>query len=169
MAEIPVERKSGFPGWLIALLVLALLALLAWWLLADDDEVVEEDLVDNDPVEQVAPAVVTSLAALQAIPADQLPGTEVRLDGVPVQSVESDAGYWIGTSETDRMYVLLNEVATPGTDTEGRVDVNEGSMVSLTGTVRSAAEEMPEAGLVVPDGVENYIWASDTNVVEEAS
>ena len=190
MAEIPVEKKGGMPWWVWLLLAL-LVALLLWWLLDNDDE---REQVAAAPYEEVAAPVdagttlpadtgavagttaaagsagdtasgpITDLAAFGgATAASTLAGRQVELSGVPVLEMVSDAGFYIGSSPADRVYVLLDEQKTPNTPGEGRVNVNKGQTIGLSGTVRSAADGAP-TGLVLPQGVERYIWANSVTI-----
>ena len=59
-----------------------------------------------------------------------LAGQAVTATGVAVQSVPSDEGFWLGTSETDRVWVQLTEV--PG---ESPFQVEPGALVDLTGSL----------------------------------
>lgn len=167
MAEIPIERKSGVPWWVWLLAALLIVALL-WWLL-DDGDGAETAYTDAPvatgtmPTETVTPPAITSLAAI-ARPDAAIDGRAVNLDGVAVQQVISDAGFWIGASADERVYVLLNEQRTPGTPTEGRVDVNPGQTVNIDGTVRSSTEGLGQ-GLVLPEGVTDFIWADSVEIV----
>jgi hypothetical protein len=54
---------------------------------------------------------------------------------VRVQSVPADEGFWVGTSETDRLWVQLT-----GTRGESDYTVKAGDIIEFTGTVTSAAE-----------------------------
>lgn len=184
MAEIPLEKKGGIPWWVWLLLALLVAALL-WWLLDDRDE---PEQVAAAPYEQVAPAAdadavgatptttapapgagaasgpITDLAAIAGAAASgEIVGRQVELNGVPVLEMVSDAGFYIGSSPAQRVYVLLDEQKTPNQPGEGRVNVNKGQTVGLSGTVRSAAEGVP-SGLVLPQGVERYIWANSVTV-----
>ncbi len=44
--------------------------------------------------------------------------------------------FWVGPSEKQRLFVVLGEERTAGTATEGKVDVERGQTVTLTGVVR---------------------------------
>ena len=185
MAEIPVEKKSGVPWWVWLLLALLVAALL-WWMLDDDDapeqvaaapyeEVaapVEADAVLGPQTTTAAPPAgataasgpITDMGAIAgATAAGEIVGRQVELDRVPVLEMVSDAGFYIGSSPSDRVYVLLDEQKTPNQPGEGRVNVNKGQTIGLTGTVRSAADGAP-TGLVLPQGVERYIWAERVTI-----
>ena len=184
MAEIPVEKKGGIPWWVWLLLALLVAALL-WWMLDDDDA---PEQVAAAPYEEVAapaatdPVVgpqtttaapstgtassgpITDMAAIGgAAAAGEVVGRQVELNNVPVLEMVSDAGFYIGSSPTDRVYVLLDEQKTPNQPGEGRVNVNKGQTIGLSGMVRSAAEGVPK-GLVLPQGVDRYIWAERVTI-----
>ena len=176
MAEIPIERKSTIPWWVWALLAALLLALLVWWI-SDDDEVddaevvattapvVETDTGVAAPVDDTAETgAITELSAITSGTAASLIGREVRLTGVTAGSVPEDAGFWIADASGQRVWVVLDEVRTPDTQIEGRVDVDEGDAVDIMGTLRSVSEQPTGAALPgptapLPDGVDYYIFA----------
>ena len=189
MVEIPVEKKGGIPWW-VWLLAALLLAALLWWLLDNDREAREPvetagyeqvaepqagdpaavAIVGTDPAttnqaagQGAAAGAITSLATIAgASSPNEVVGRSVELQRVPVAEMVSDAGFYVGSGSTDRVYVLLNEQRTPNTPIEGRVNVNKGQTVNLSGTVRSAADV--DQGLVMPAGVDRYIWAETVQV-----
>ena len=191
MAEIPVEKKSGIPWWVWLLLALLIAALL-WWLLDDGDEPeqvaaapyeevaapadagaapiapVDADATAGSTTADAAagaasPGVIRDLSAVRGADASgEIVGRQVELSSVPVLEMVSDAGFYIGSSPADRVYVLLNEQETPNQPGEGRVNVNKGQTIDLSGAVRSAAD-VP-AGLFLPQGVERYIWAQRVTI-----
>lgn len=185
MAEIPVAKKAGIPWW-VWLIPALLIALLLWWILDDDDEVEQVPVAGYE--QSVDPADLNAIAVVPVVPADnvsagnpasgpitdlaavrgagnvgEIAGRPVELNGVPVLEMVSDAGFYIGSSEADRVYVLLNEQETPNTPIEGRVDVNKGQTIGLSGTVKAASEGVP-TGLVLPKGVDRYIWAQSVTI-----
>jgi hypothetical protein len=182
MAEIPVEKKSGIPWWVWLLLALLLLALL-WWLLTDDDEVepvvVDDDAAliadpDDDGAPELTDAVdgnaITDLSLIASRADGSLEGRPVRLTGVRAGSVPEDAGFWLipaeGGTDRDRVWVVLEEVLTPDTPIEGRVDVDEGDLVDVVGVMRRAESGAPEGAAIpgptanLPDGIPHFIYAS---------
>ena len=67
-----------------------------------------------------------------------------------VQSVPADEGFWVGTSENDRLWVQLT-----GTRGESDYKVKEGDAVDFTGTVKPAAKGFAaEAGVTAPEGAD---------------
>lgn len=184
MAEIPVQKKGGVPWW-VWLLLLALVAVLLIWWIADDDEV-ETAAVDPVATETVAPIVpndtnamqvtadgpITDLAMLTGSIDPAWEGRQVQLTRVPVQSVVGDASFWVGTSETSRVYAVLTEERTPNTPIEGEVDIDTGDVVNLAGTIRSGSAPLEGAAMgtptdPLPQGVERYIIVSSADVVEQ--
>ncbi|MET1755825.1 hypothetical protein ABVV53_10195 [Novosphingobium sp. RD2P27] len=170
MVEIPVERKSGgVPWWVWVLLVVVALGLLIWW--ASDDEVVpvETETAAVVAVPPAGPTAVTDISMLlPQIPADFV-GREVQLNGVQVQEVVGDVGFWIGPSAEQRIYAVLTEERTPETAMEGEADVNAGAMADITGTIRTREEVL--RGLAVgstaqdlPSGVDRFIVVSNYQV-----
>lgn len=178
MAEIPVEKKGGIPWWVWLLLALLLLALL-WWLLTRDDEevavvepvapaVVETDtgVLPAEPVvADTAAGPITDLTTITSTTDSSLVGREVRLTGVTAGPVPDDAGFWLVGAGGERVWVVLQEVRTPNTPIEGRVDVDEGDTVDVVGTYTDDASARQGAAIPgptkpLPDGVTKYILAS---------
>ena len=60
-------------------------------------------------------------------------GKAAQARSVPVQSVVADEGFWVGTSETDRIFVFF---AADNAGTESRVQVEEGQTISFDGMVK---------------------------------
>ena len=69
-----------------------------------------------------------------------LVGKRVRLTNMKVQSVVGDRTFYVGPSESQRVFVVLDQVKTPNTATEGRYDINAGQTISINGIV----EKMPD-------------------------
>lgn len=191
MAEIPVEKKSGVPGWLWALLALILLALVVWWFVsqADDaevdgtpEEIEQTELLDGDDdfgvleepngSEEAATAVaaagpveaLTGVAALSAL-GDKI-GRNVSMDSAAVNRVIGDEGFTIGEGDNETL-VMFDERPTPNTPQEGHVDVNPGSQVKLRGNVRElAVSDLPESVRTDLEGKNPaYIFADLVEVV----
>ena len=175
MAEIPIEKKGGSKWWLWLLLLLAVILLL-WLFLGndDDEEPLDEPMVAEAPVDtgtDLSSGPITSLAMLTGTTDGSLVGRDVRLNGVPVGDVEGDASFWITGDDGNRVYVILDEIATPDTAIEGQVDVDAGDSVDIVGTVRSASEGAPEDAAMgtptdpLPEGITQYILAQSATVV----
>lgn len=196
MTEIKVERdsKGGALWWLWALLALLVIAALLWWLLDDDDDaervrepVVAEAVVAPAPIAPAgnmgadanmaaanrtaagaANGPITDASMLFGGIDDSMVGRSVQLSGVPVMQVVSDAGFWIGESDQRRTFVVLNEQRTPNTATEGRVDVNQGQRISLSGTVRTKEEALRGLAMgddaKLPKGVNHFLVAERVQV-----
>ena len=153
MAEIPVEKKSGL-GWLWILLALLLLALLAWLLLSGDDDEVEPVVA-----EPVAEAPLLPPAGALVV------GENIDLDGVEVTELAGDMAFYID-HEGQRVPVFFDEVPTPGTPTEGQLDINQGSILNIDGEVRAATDTLPEgADPSILGTSQNYIFANDIEIV----
>lgn len=166
MAEIPVERKSGNSlWWLWLLLALLIVGLLIWWAMdngEEDDEALRD--VDTMTVEQVQPGGVleplTDPAAAAGEPASNLDGRQVRLTNVTVQSVVSDAGFWLDAGQNQRVFAVLTEEMSPNQPGEGIARVNEGATIDLTGTIRTGTPDQQLAAngnTTIPQGVDRYI------------
>jgi hypothetical protein len=176
MAEIPVEKKSSMT-WLWVLLGLLLAALLLWWLLADDDdeavdpagvETMQVDTMTTDGLatggvatDPAAAGPITDMSMLMPAIAPEMVGREVRLEGVQVQEVVSDIGFWVGPSSDQRIFAVLSQEATPGTPTEGEADVNTGARANVTGTIRTRQEVMQGLAqgdvMNLPQGVDRFL------------
>lgn len=173
MAEIPVERKSAFPWW-IAILAAIIVAALAWWWIADDKEV-GEPLAPPAATGETAGTPGGPLTTIEAIftSADPttLVGRQVALTSVPVQAVPGDRIFMVGPAADRAVMVLLDETPTPGTPVEGRVEVNAGQIVSLTGVVRAASDlgNNPAAAAAMPSGQDIYILTDSVQVVEPSA
>ena len=150
MAEIPVEKKSG-KGWLWALLALLIIALIAWMLLGDDGD----EPVDTTETVATAPMGTGVLEI----------GESVDLENVLVTSLAGDMAFNADVSGQN-MLVLFNQEQTPGDAVEGEYDINEGSTVNIEGSVRSAAEPLPEGVTAqIPAGTDRYIFADTIEMV----
>ncbi len=176
MAEIPVEKKSGFPWWLLLLLA-AILVVALIWLLADDDEeavvadpVVVEESMATIPADQTtdefgAGETITDLGLIATTSDGSLEGRSVELTGVEAGSVPDDAGFWLNAPGGERIWVVLEEVRTPDTAIEGRVDVDEGDRLDVVGTIVNAREGSPAGAAIppptqpLPEGIDHFILA----------
>lgn len=169
MAEIPVERKSGIPWWVYLLLALSIVGLAVWLFSDNDPEVaavapVTTEVVTMSGVDATGP--ITELVTIAgAADGAVLAGRSVQLSTVPVQEVVSDAGFWVGSSPADRVYVVLDEQPSPDGGVEGQVNVNAGQIVTLNGgTVRSAADGSPVGTQSLPPGVRHFIHIPGSQV-----
>ncbi len=181
MAEIPVEKKSGFPWWLLLLLAALLIAALIWFLSGDDEEeivadpaLVEEPLAPIGTDELVTDGdAITDLDLIATTSDGSLEGRAVNLTGVEAGPVPDDAGFWLNASGGERVWVVLEEVRTPNTPIEGRVDVDEGDRVDVVGTIVSASDGSPPGAAIpgptepLPEGINHFILAE--RVTQSAS
>lgn len=158
MAEIPVQKKSGVPWW-VWLILAALIAAVLIWIFTADDTAQDADVAAtsadtemqmSDPLTGNAEAAdgsseaFTDLGTLLAASQGDLTGRNVDLTDVEVESLEGDMSFYIGSDERNRMLVVFEQVPTPRTATEGRLDVNEGDRVSLVGMITEVGD-LPEA------------------------
>ncbi|RDC60995.1 hypothetical protein HME9302_02212 [Alteripontixanthobacter maritimus] len=161
MAEIPVEKKSSM-AWLWWLLLLLGIAALLWWLLAAADN--DADVATVDPAmdetaitEPLDPAATAATAGM----ATYAIGDNVDLDGVRVIEATGDMAFTIDV-DGEPMLVLFDQQRTANTATEGRFDINAGSIVDIEGTVRSASDALPTGVTAdIPAGTEKYIYATE--------
>lgn len=177
MAEIPVEKKSGGIPWWVWLILALLIAALIWWFVANandnDAKINDNNVVAEQPMDDmnaVDPArmdsnggAITSMAGLMGAGAmTGMVGRDVQLTGVPVESLAGDMAFYVGDSSQNRTLVLFKE--KPEVPIEKRIDVNPGSMVDLTGTVRAAGDVPAGVTGKVPAGTDAYIYATIVDV-----
>ena len=171
---MPVGTPPSRRKWLVPLL-LALLAVIVLLLLLsrcgeDDDETASTpatpatatSAAPADPATATASAAPSGTAeqgTVSAAGADLLgaanvanlsanDGREAVGRAVRVQSVPADEGFWVGSSEQDRLWVQLT-----GTRGESDYKVKQGDTVDFTGTVTPAAQGFPaEVGLTDAEG-----------------
>lgn len=173
MAEIPVEKKSSASSsWIWWLLLLAGIIALLWWLFAEagEDEDLESDVVAVEAVDTTTgdatggATAITGLAGLAGL--GDMIGREVELSGVAVNEVVGDMGFTVGEGDNETL-VMWDEPRTPDTPMEGNVDVNPGSQVTVTGTVREYAGNVPESvSSEIAANTEAMMFASNVDVVE---
>lgn len=180
MADIPVTKKNSM--WWLWLLLLLIVGALIWWFV----EANEKTDVETAAVAPVAAQVATDQTATTAPVADTamndhtndlamltsaqiagMVGHEVHLKGVPVQSLAGDMAFYVGNDATSRVLVAFNEVPTPGTAMEGKIDVNPGSMVDIDGVVRSPSDpHPPSTTFTVPADATAYVFANNVKVLK---
>lgn len=148
MAQLDIQKKSSSSTlwWVIGVIVLALLA---WWLISafngPDNDVVSAGEV-TPPAAAVAPVATDELTDLGTVlsasnPAE-LAGRRMHLSGAMVQSVVSDRGFWVGTNENDRLFVVRTDQSAPSTPPDGAV--NQGQTVNVWGTLMSMPADMSQ-------------------------
>ena len=145
MAEIPVERKDGFPWWLLLVGAL-LLGLLLWMFLAsDNDDAVVAD-VDDDTI------YVASTEVNSAIDMDDLRVTELT----------GDMSFYATSDDGQRYFIVFDEVPTPGTPKEGLLDINVGNIVDVEGYIRDRNYTLPRTvKATIPAGESTFIYATE--------
>lgn len=163
------RKRGGWLWWLLGLLALLLLGALLLGLLGggDDDET---ETAQPTRSTEAAPAAGDSTGAaggsagavaggsltarnesLLPVPADGLAayGTETATGReVTVQSVVKDEGFWLGSSQQDRVYVEYG--GDVGANENQGVEPAVGDKVNLTGPVRPAPEN-PARTLNLPE------------------
>lgn len=189
--------------WLLtALLIGALLLWLLFALMGDDDERENVNAAPTVTASAVPPATpapsapapteptdtptgptgtpapggpITSLdVLLNPTDAAALAGRPVNITGAPVLDVTGDATFFVGQGPDQRVFVFLDEVRAPGTVVEGRVNVQAGQQVAITGEVRTLppnAERRQRFGLTDEQGplLENeeiYIYAQKVEIAQ---
>lgn len=139
MAEGPGTTKRFGWLWIAVLAALAVLALI--WIFTDEDDAATDPadlaaettpaITTAGPVDVVAVSEVAMLANIQP-----MIGRDVEFTDVAVNRVIGDEGFTVGEGDAETL-VMFDERPTPDTPMEGHVDVNPGSRVTLSGTVRS--------------------------------
>ena len=79
---------------------------------------------------------VTDVLVLVPVPGPQeLVGRAVQLEGLPVQAVVSDKGFWVGPRRGEQVFIRLKEVSPDGASTEHDVTVRQGQRLTIFGRV----------------------------------
>jgi len=63
-------------------------------------------------------------------------GNRVQLTDLKVHSVVGDRTFWIGPSDKQRLFVVLDKSLDQPVQQEWRLDINEGQTVAISGEVR---------------------------------
>lgn len=158
MAEIGIQEKRGGSSWIWWVIGLVILALVIWWFVGmkDRDGDANVGAVTTVPsVVETAPAMgidgnagvangpVTDLTTLTgATSASELTGRQVVLTGVPVASVVSDKGFWVGneTAAGNELFVVRGNQNAAYTAPDGAVDA--GKSVNIYGTVQAMPADL---------------------------
>ena len=98
-------------------------------------------MMTNTNTTTVTGGEITDFAMLENTANPQtLVGKTVNLNNLKVQSVVGDRTFYVGPSASQRVFIVMDEMATPNDKTEGKYDITAGQTInSLTGTV----EKMP--------------------------
>lgn len=176
MANIPVRpAKRGVPWWLWALIVLALLAVLAYVFLLNDDAPEAADRTDADTSAEVAPPPATDDRLTALPPADdpdpdRYVGRTVRLDRARVARVLGDSAFTVQGDGGHEWVVVLDEptgVSTAGSS--AGFAVASGDVIRLDGTLRRAdGGAVPEAARSALSEGSLYVAASAADVTPAA-
>lgn len=188
MADIPVEKRGGTPWWywLVGLLVLAGVI----WLVAElfDAEPDEDELGAAEDIEEPETAEPDTAAGdlimdvallLDAEDPQALAGRRVQLSDLRVTSVVGDSTFYVSPQDAEeerRFLVALDEqIPAPPEDVEGRYDVTEGQIVSLSGTVHELTRREPETWGITGAEAEQmlddeiYLRAQQLDITQEAN
>ncbi len=185
MADNFTEPKRRY-GWVWAIVTIGMFLGLIFWFFNLGDE-----LNDTPPTieEEITSLQVDQQAELIDITADpiivratelnelaeffgsnrigELVGRDVDLQGVPVESVRGDMSFWIGENADRRVFVVFDQVPTPTTAMEGRVDVDPDDSVNIKGEVLRADNLPDDVTADIPMGVDAFVYASE--LTKEAS
>lgn len=166
-------RKKGWLPWLLGLLALLLVGGLLIALLSggdDEDKAAKTQTTQTQAdatADQATPAggatdgdagtLTVAGTSLLPPPGDltQYVGETATGENVVVQSVAGQQGFWVGTSEQDRVYVEYGAKAG-GTEEGAAFKPQVGQKVNLEGPVRPAPEQ-PGRTLRVPVADEKLI------------
>lgn len=124
-----VRRNRGGLGWLLPLLLLALVVGAAAWMMNRDDD--PNRTVDRDAtVGTSGTNAASTAAALGALE----PGSDVNLTRVRITDVVGDRTFWVGDGD-NRALVIIPEDRTAQTGRESRERFMKGQEVSVAGRV----------------------------------
>ena len=169
------RRRGGVPWWvwLLGLLALGLIGFMIFAGLTGDSEAGSAGTAAEGagaaPAEGTVSAEGTDLLPIASSDGDltQYEGRSVEARSVPVESVVSDEGFWVGNSVEERVFVRL---ALEG---ESGPDVDAGDRVDLSGTMTSAPDGFAESLGVTPeegaDQLEQQGTYIEANEIEEAA
>ena len=171
----PVGTPSGRRRWLLAVLALVALAALLLGLVRCS---ADRAGVDAPGIPAVSTAVIPGAGAAAAPTAPvagsltagadslfdaarsgdrglaALAGQTATGHAVPVQSVPADEGFWIGSSDSDRVWVQFT------TGAESAVTITPGQLLDLHGpVVTHGADFAAKAGVAAADGAEQLTRA----------
>ena len=145
MAEIPVEKKEGFPWWLLLLGAL-LLGLLLWMFLGSDNDA--DVIADNDTTYVASNATSVNSA--------------VSMDDVVVTELTGDMSFYAENAAGEEYFIVFDETPTPGTAKEGMLDINVGNTLDIDGYVRDRSYSLPATvNASIPSGESTFIFATD--------
>ncbi len=147
------KRKSrkGIVWLVLGLAALALLALLLILLIDGGKEKPAPQAGGPPPAQQGAPSAQPTAGGQPVALRDLRPqvGQTASAQAAVVQAVNPNEGFWVGTSQTDRVYV---EYGGDVGETEATFVPQVGQKVNLTGPVRAAPKDPGERlNLTPPD------------------
>lgn len=118
-------------------------------------------------------AITDAGTILNASDRSALVGRQVQLSDMRVVDVVGDRSFYVAPSadapENQRLFVVLNEMPTPGTPgTEGRYDVTEGQVVSIDGVFRATGDSAFAGSEIegLPSGMNAVIHAQSLNITQ---
>lgn len=168
MANIPVRKKSSSSlSWLWLLLALVVLAVIAWWIWGGTNN--RNQQVNTAPVsaQPSTGGTVNSTAALTDSPLTSLIGRDVAINGAPVESLAGDMAFYVGANADQRVLVVFNQQPSPNSSREGKLDINPGSHVNISGVVRSSRDPLPQGvHASLPSSVAAYVYANELSIAK---
>ncbi len=178
MANIPVERKGGIPGWVWALLALLLVILLFALLGPGCGDEVDDDLILEDTT-----ALYTEPAPMTTTPtpyneldfegpadlsdvnmlfergrAGNIVGQRIRFSDVVVSDVAGDSTFYV-TNGTERALVVLQGLRESQSGmgcADGRYCIEDGQTIDMVGRVESMDANMGQQWNLRTDAAPNY-------------
>jgi hypothetical protein len=127
------RKRRAWLGWLLGLLALVLLGLLLIAVLSGDED---------GGAGTAGGSLTAGDQSLLPVPSGGLSGDETDTATgrqVTVQSVVKDEGFWVGTSQSDRVYVEYG--GDVGANENQGFEPAVGDKVNLTGEMRPAPED----------------------------
>ena len=95
----------------------------------------------------------TALLPVPATGLSPLSGTDVRAEGVTVESVVADEGFWVGSSAEERVFVFLTPQARTRQG-ESPFQVRAGQRVNLQGALRPVPRDITPFGVDALEGAD---------------
>jgi hypothetical protein len=182
MADDFKERKPRY-GWAWAIITIGMILAVILWLFTFDDGLNEvppaiSEEVASQQMDQQVDIFDVSANPIIVRPPDltafsdffgsarmgELAGRDVDLQAVPVESVTGDTALWIGENADRRVFVIFDELPTTAID--GRLAIEAGDNVNITGEVR-LADNIPDGVTVnIPASVQALVYANKLSKVE---
>ncbi len=174
MADIPVERRGGIPGWVWLLLALLIALLLFLFLGRGCGDDVDDAYVADTTTTVVTPPVmvdndddliITGAADIEDLNllfenarSGNVVGRSVRFNDVTVSNVVGDSTFYVRSGNDQAFVVLqgLGEGQTTGGCADGRYCIEEGDVIDIEGRVRALDDAMRAQWMIMPEAAQGY-------------